>query len=81
MADLPDTLIALQRAAETARARLAGLTGDEYDAQWRAWREAAAEFQAAVTDYAGREDVAESRYDIEQAVKAAVRHAEEDPAE
>ncbi|MEV8042435.1 hypothetical protein AB0P02_01140 [Streptomyces griseoluteus] len=78
MADLPDTLIALQR---TARARLAGLTGDEYDAQWRAWRKAAAEFQAAVTDYAGREDVTESRYDIEQAVKTAVRHATEDPAE
>ncbi|MFD7884069.1 hypothetical protein ACFV3N_16720 [Streptomyces bauhiniae] len=81
MADLPDSLIALQRTAETARAQLAGVTGDEYDAQWREWRKAAGEFQAAVTEYAGREDVTESRHEIEQAVKKAVRHAEEDPAE
>jgi hypothetical protein len=78
--DLPDDLITLERDAETARARLAGLSGAEYDAQWRAWRDASAKFQAAVTEYADREDVKLSRYEVEQAVKRAVRHAEEDPA-
>jgi hypothetical protein len=78
--DFPDDLITLECDAETARAELAGLTGAEYDAQWRAWRDAAEKFQAAVTEYAGREDVKLSRYDVEQAVKRAVRHAEEDPA-
>ncbi|MGW0795155.1 hypothetical protein [Streptomyces sp. NPDC002692] len=80
MADIPDDLIALECAAETARAHLAGLEGDEYDAQWRAWRAAAEEFQAAVTAYANREDVSLSRYEVEQAAKAAVRHGHEDPA-
>ncbi|MFE5031859.1 hypothetical protein [Streptomyces sp. NPDC056683] len=45
------------------------------------WLAAAAAFQAAVTEYAGREDVTMSRYEVEQAAKRAVRHAEEDPAE
>ncbi|MCX4575623.1 hypothetical protein OHB41_21005 [Streptomyces sp. NBC_01571] len=80
MTDIPDDLIRLECAAETARARMAGLTGDEYDAQWRAWREASTAFQAAVTEYARRDDVTMSRYEIEQAAKKAVRHAQEDPA-
>lgn len=80
VADIPDSLIKLERSAEQARAELAGLDGDEYDAQWKAWRAASESFQAAVTEYAARDDVAMSRYDLEQAVKKAVRHAEEDPA-
>ncbi|MFF4500357.1 hypothetical protein [Streptomyces sp. NPDC001401] len=75
MADIPDELIKLERSAEDARTKLAGLDGTAYDAQWKAWRDAAADFQAAVTEYAGREDVSTSRYELEQAVKKAVRHA------
>lgn len=77
--DLPDDLIALERAAEEQRAKLAGLDGEEYEAQRRAWREAAAAAQAAITDHATAAGL--SRYDVEMAVKRAVRHAEEDPAE
>ncbi|QHA09328.1 hypothetical protein GQF42_00410 [Streptomyces broussonetiae] len=65
--------------AEEERAKLAGLDGDEYDAQWRRWREATVAVQAAVTAYA--KESGESRHEVEQAVKRAVRHAEEDPAE
>ncbi|MEU3507645.1 hypothetical protein ABZ733_06915 [Streptomyces longwoodensis] len=77
--DIPDDLIALERAAEEQRARLAGLEGEEYDAQRRAWREAATTAQAAITDHAAA--VGAPRYDVEMAVKRAVRHAEQDPAE
>ena len=77
--DLPDDLITLERDAEIARARLAGLAGEEYDAQWRAWREASTRVQAAITAHA--KAAGANRYEVEQAVKRAVRHAEEDPAE
>lgn len=80
MTDIPDDLIKLERSAESERARLAGLVGEEYDVQWRAWRAAAEDFQAAVTEYATRDGVTMSRYEVEQAAKAAVRHAEEGPA-
>ncbi|WP_326779694.1 hypothetical protein OG481_02030 [Streptomyces longwoodensis] len=76
--NIPDDLIALERAAEEQRARLAGLNGEEYDAQRRAWREASAAAQAAITDHATAAGL--SRYDVEMAVKRAVRHAEQDPA-
>ncbi|MGW7825149.1 hypothetical protein ACWGLF_45885 [Streptomyces puniciscabiei] len=79
MAEAPDELIKLERSAEQERAKLAGLAGDEYDAQWRRWREASQAVQAAITAHAEATDT--SRYEIEQAVKRAVRHAEEDPAE
>lgn len=75
MADIPDELIKLERSAEDARTKLGGLDGEAYDAQWKAWRKAAEEFQAAVTEYARREDAGMSRYELEQAVKKAVRHA------
>lgn len=83
MADiqLPDDLIMLERSSEEERAKLAGLDEEAYQEQWRAWRDAAERFQAAVTEHAAREDVTMSRYELEQAVKRAVRHAEEDPAE
>ncbi|MER6738911.1 hypothetical protein [Streptomyces puniciscabiei] len=43
------------------------------------WREASQAVQAAITAHAEATDT--SRYEIEQAVKRAVRHTEEDPAE
>lgn len=79
VAEIPDELIKLERSAEGERAKLAGLDGDEYDAQWTRWREASEAAQAAVTAHA--EEFGENRYELEQAVKKAVRHAEEDPAE
>ncbi|MEU1404983.1 hypothetical protein ABZ471_21925 [Streptomyces sp. NPDC005728] len=79
MADIPASLIELERAAELERARLAGLTGAEYEAQWRRWREASEAVQAAITAHA--EEAGLSRYELEQAVKESVRRAEEDPAE
>jgi hypothetical protein len=79
--DLPADLIQLERIAEEERARLAGLAGEEYSFQLDRWRVAAEAFQGAVTEYAAREDVTMSRYEVEQAVKKAVRHADEDPAE
>lgn len=77
--DIPDDLIALERAAEEQRAKLAGLDGAEYEAQRRAWREAATAAQAAITDHATASG--QSRYGVEMAVKKAVRHQSEDPAE
>jgi uncharacterized protein YukE len=77
--DIPNELITLERTAEMARARLAGLTGAEYDAQWRAWRDASAAVQAAITGHA--KVTGENRYEVEQAVKRAARHTSEDPAE
>ncbi|MET8771110.1 hypothetical protein [Streptomyces sp. NPDC004658] len=78
MAQVPDELIKLERSAEEERAKLAGLTGDDYDAQWRRWRKASEKVQAAVTAHA--EASRASRYELEQAVKKAVRHVQEDPA-
>jgi hypothetical protein len=78
--DIPNELINLERTAEEARARLAGLTGAEYDAQWRAWRDASAVVQAAITAHA-KTTAGANRYDVEQAVKRAARHTSEDPAE
>ncbi|MEU4038448.1 hypothetical protein [Streptomyces collinus] len=69
----------LERSAEQERAKLAGLTGAEYEAQWRRWREASAAAQAAITAHA--EAAGANRYELEQAVKKAVRHTDEDPAE
>ncbi|MDT0567894.1 hypothetical protein RM704_10500 [Streptomyces sp. DSM 3412] len=77
MADIADELIMMERSAEEEREKLAGLDGEEYAEQWRRWRKAAETFQAAVTEYAAREDPGMSRYDLEMAVKVAVRHPEE----
>lgn len=77
--DIPDDLIALERTAEEQRAKLAGLDGEEYEVQRRAWREAATAMQAAITDHATASG--EPRYRVEMAVKKAVRHGDEDPAE
>ncbi|MEV6833516.1 hypothetical protein AB0N17_03125 [Streptomyces sp. NPDC051133] len=79
MADIPDELIQLERSAEEARAKLAGLAGEEYDEQWRRWRAASTAAQAAISEHA--EAAGCNRYELEQAVKKAVRHGDEDPAE
>ncbi|MFI0813900.1 hypothetical protein [Streptomyces echinatus] len=72
-------MIKLERSAEDERAKLADLAGDEYDAQWRRWRKASGAVQAAVTAHAKATET--SRYEVEQAVKKAVRHAPEDPTD
>ncbi|MEW2288772.1 hypothetical protein [Streptomyces sp. NPDC047841] len=78
MTDIPDELVELERCCEAERAKLAGLCGEEYDAQWRAWRGAAEAFHTALTAYSAREGG--SRYELEQSVKKAVRSTQEDPA-
>ena len=76
VADIPDELIKRERSAESERAQLAGVDGAEFETQWRAWRVAAESFLAAVTEHAAREEVSMSRYELEQAVKKAVRYPE-----
>lgn len=78
MAEVADELIKLGGSAEEERAKLAGLAGDGYDAQWRRWREASEAVQRAVTAHA--EATEASRYEIEQAVMKAVRHPQEAPS-
>ncbi|MFF9090811.1 hypothetical protein ACF1BE_31415 [Streptomyces sp. NPDC014991] len=77
MAEVPDELIELERSAEGERVKLAALAGGEYDAQWRRWREASETVQAAVTAHA--ETAGANRYEVEQAVKKAARHTQENP--
>ncbi|GAA3139937.1 hypothetical protein [Streptomyces echinatus] len=72
-----DELIKLERSAEEERSKLADLTNDEHDAQWRRWRKAAERAQTAITAHA--EATRANRYEVEQAVKKAVRHAQQDP--
>ncbi|MFJ7148933.1 hypothetical protein ACIQVT_12125 [Streptomyces sp. NPDC100445] len=78
MAEVPDELIALERSAEGERVKLTGLTGKDYDAQWRRWRQASETVQAAVTAHA--EAVGANRYEMEQVVKKAARHTPGGPA-
>ncbi|MES4905910.1 MULTISPECIES: hypothetical protein [unclassified Streptomyces] len=70
--DIPDRLITLQRNADAERARLTGLDGEEREAQWKRWYEAAVEIQAAVTAHA--QETGAPRGQIEAAVKKVVRH-------
>ncbi|MEV0526018.1 hypothetical protein AB0I66_21515 [Streptomyces sp. NPDC050439] len=79
MADITDELITLERSAEEARAKLAGLDGEDYAAQWRLWADAAEAFQAAVTVHAT--ETGQPRHVVEMAAKKAVRHADEDPVD
>ncbi|MFJ9679047.1 hypothetical protein ACIRP2_13420 [Streptomyces sp. NPDC101194] len=66
--DIPEELIRLQRsAAEEQRKALAEPYTEE---GWAVWREAAARFQAAVTEHAEAAGV--SRFELEMAVKKAV---------
>ncbi|OMI33558.1 hypothetical protein [Streptomyces sparsogenes] len=50
--DIPDRLSSLRQIADAEYAKLAGLIGDEHEAQWKRWRDAAIESQAAVTEHA-----------------------------
>ncbi|MFF1766835.1 hypothetical protein [Streptomyces sp. NPDC058249] len=74
VSDVPDGLIDLERSAMEEQAKLSGLTGEAYTAQWKVWRMAAEVFHAALTDYVAHVDVSMSRYEVEQAVKRAARH-------
>lgn len=71
MAHTFEDLVALEQAAEQARALLDSPDVD-HAVQWQAWREAAERFQAAVGEHAEAEG--KSRYEVEMAVKKAVRH-------
>ena len=72
-----NTAVALARLG-TPTAMLARLSGDAFGAQLRRWREAAQAVQAAVTAHAAATGA--GRHEVEQAVKRAVRHAQQDPA-
>ena len=76
MAHTFEDLVKLEQTAEELHARLSAPDVD-YTAQWQAWIEAAATFQAAVTEHA--EAKGKSRVEVEMAVKKVVRHPE--PAE
>ncbi|MDF2707058.1 MAG: hypothetical protein K0R62_2710 [Nonomuraea muscovyensis] len=70
MAHTFEDLVTLERAAEQARALLDSPDVDHAE-QWQVWREAAKRFQAAVGEHAEAEG--KSRYEVEMAVKKAVR--------
>lgn len=76
MAHTFEDLVKLEQAAEAARTRLVDPNVDPGEAR-QAWIEAAAVFQAAVTEHAEAEGTV--RYEVEMAAKKAVRHPE--PAE
>ncbi|WP_225100049.1 hypothetical protein [Streptomyces sp. CoH27] len=77
MAEVPDELIKLERSAEEERAKLAGLSGDAYDAQLRRWHKASEAVQAAISAHAAATSA--DRCKVEQAVKRALWHSQEDP--
>ncbi|MEU9476107.1 hypothetical protein [Streptomyces sp. NPDC048191] len=78
MAQVPDELIKLERIAEEERAKLAGLAGEEYAAQLGRWRAASEAVQAALSSHAATTGA--DQHELEQAVKSAVQHSQEDPA-
>jgi uncharacterized coiled-coil DUF342 family protein len=85
MAHTIDALVAMQREADEAHARVQEMTAafskggtwseeqnNEHSQAWREWRERAEEVQQAITEYAAAED--KLRYDIETDVKRQARH-------
>ncbi|MER6492754.1 hypothetical protein [Streptomyces griseorubiginosus] len=70
-----EDLIALERAAQAAHQQYTAPGVGDLDAARRAWIDAAAAFQAAVTEHAAADDKL-SRVEVEMAVKKAVRHGE-----
>jgi hypothetical protein len=70
--ELPDTLIALQRAADEEGRRIEHLDDGERAAQREAWFEAAAELRAAVEAYAAGHGL--DRHEVEMALRQSVRH-------
>ena len=73
MAQTFEDLVKLEQAAEAAHARYTAPDAADVDAARRAWVDAAAAFQTAVTAHATAEGT--SRIEVEMAVKKAVRHA------
>ncbi|MFG3046202.1 hypothetical protein ACGFZR_14900 [Streptomyces sp. NPDC048241] len=71
MAHTFEDLVTLEQAAETAHHAYLGDTADPAAAR-QAWIEAAARFQAAVTEHAAAEGTV--RYEVEMAVLKAVRY-------
>ncbi|MDX3019885.1 hypothetical protein [Streptomyces acidiscabies] len=69
--DIPEALIELERAAVEAHAGLAGLEGEAYVERVAVWREAATAVQTAIAEHAREAGV--DRYELEMAVKQAVR--------
>ena len=75
MADMTTVpLLDAQRAADGEYAKLRGLAGEEWDAQWARWRDAAAAVHAAISEHAAEHGL--QRNEVEAAVKRAVRHPE-----
>jgi hypothetical protein len=69
-----EDLVQLEQAAVDAHARYLSPGVDDPDVARQAWIDAAAAFQAAVTEHAAEKQT--SRVDVEMAVKKTVRHAE-----
>jgi hypothetical protein len=67
-----EDLVKLERLAVEAHARYTAPGVDDLDAARAAWLKAAAAVQAAITEHAAAEST--SRYEVEMAVKKAVRH-------
>jgi hypothetical protein len=67
-----EDLVQLEQAAVQEHQHYLSPGVDDLDAARQAWIDAAAAFQAAVTDYAAAEET--SRVEVEMAVKKAVRH-------
>lgn len=72
--ELPEDLIELERKAVAEQQK--AHAGPYTEEAWAPWREAAEKFQAALTVQAKEAGV--SRYELEMAVKMAVRHPEPD---
>jgi hypothetical protein len=69
-----EDLVQLEQAAVDAHQQYTAPGVDDPDAARQAWIDAAAAFQAAVTEYAAEKET--SRVEVEMAVKKAVRHSE-----
>ena len=75
MAHTFEDLVQLEQAAVQAHARYTAPDTGDVDAARRAWVDAAAAFQTAVTEHAQAEG--KPRIDVEMAVKKTVRHPAE----
>jgi hypothetical protein len=70
--ELPDDLIALQRAADGEGRNLGRLDDEERTKQREVWFEAAAKVDAAVTEFAREQGL--NRFDVEKSLRQFVRH-------
>ncbi len=74
MAHSFEDLVQLEQDAVDAHQQYTAPGVDDLDAARQAWIDAAARFQAAVTEHAAEKET--SRVEVEMAVKKAVRHPE-----